>query len=690
MTNNLNNHGLDNPIQTISEDTLNREPFVKLLSERISTFDLTSESVSVAIVAPWGNGKTSFLNMLIEYTEQTFPNTYKVIRFCPWRYTKDVNKTKLFFEILIHQTDEQNVSLSKLLKKYSSLLTEFEIPLKNKIHELFEADKDMGTLFQMVNDELKKSKYKYLIVIDDIDRLEGEEILEIIKIIRESANFSNLIFVVAFDKDYVNDSLKNLSPAINERYIEKFFPVEYWLPSYDGAIIVEYIMERTPFLTDDDSKILREYLTPSRHGIGGKLDTPLNDGITNLRSAIRWINSIKSSYSYLKGECVVSDLADCELLKIQAPAVYNALRRDWDIYTEMPQACYGLKLWNKEEASKRKKDHWEILVNNYKRDIFREDFFVSLDDITKVRVRNILKRLLPEYGSRHEKGFNNSIYIDRYFYQILQDSEISDEEFEKLMSLNTQEIKTAIGSSYSLKTMSLKLHLSKYIPSNKTEIDKLIRVYFYCGVKFEHFLLDPYTLYSNVKAAVEDLSEIKEIIDVAINENPPSVFFDKFFYCNSSQSPSKTWDRILSEEVVTQHKLVQLERAIEANYDLYTVISFFNALIEDKYTRDSNGNNIENRVYNQDAIPLLKDYWQKNLSVSFKGLIYKDHPRDEQQPYYLNNLAYVLWGDNLDGLTEELEKLHTDQSLEVIRFIGEYQANGQKPMAYKFVYLDIE
>lgn len=216
---------LDMPIQAISEDKLNREPFVKLLSERFTSFDVSTESVSIAIIAPWGNGKTSFLNMLIENIEKSYPQTYKVIRFSPWRYTKTVNKTKLFFEILIHQTNELNISLSKLLKRYSSLLTEFDIPLKNKLSELFETDNDMNSLFQKVNDELKKSKYKYLIVIDDIDRLEGEEILEIIKIIRESANFSNLIFVVAFDKDYVNEALKNLSPAINERYIEKFFPV---------------------------------------------------------------------------------------------------------------------------------------------------------------------------------------------------------------------------------------------------------------------------------------------------------------------------------------------------------------------------------------------------------------------------------------------------------------------------------
>ena len=80
--------------------------------------------------------------------------------------------------------------------------------------------------------ELQNNGQKFIIVIDDIDRLEASEILEIFKIIRGSADFPNLKFVCAFDKSYILSSLSNLSIAINDKYLEKFFQLEYWLPSY--------------------------------------------------------------------------------------------------------------------------------------------------------------------------------------------------------------------------------------------------------------------------------------------------------------------------------------------------------------------------------------------------------------------------------------------------------------------------
>lgn len=445
-------------------------------------------------------------------------------------------------------------------------------------------------------------------------------------------------------------------------------------------------MERASFLTEVDSEVFRDYITPARQGLGGNFDSPLNDGITNLRAALRWVNSIRTSYSYLKGECEISDLADCELLKAQAPAVYNALRKNWEVYTELPQAGHGLKLWNEEEAKKRNRNSWDFVVNSYKRELFKEDFYTCLDDTTKVRVNNILKRLLPEYGSRLEKGFNNSIYIDRYFYQILQDSEISDYEFKELMRLEVDDIKEKIQDSYTLKEMSLKLHLSKYVPSNKTEVEKLFRVYFYCGVIFERFLLDPYTLYFNIKDSVRDLSEIKKNIERAVDENIPSLFFDYFFYLIGSQSPSNTWDRILTEEDTTQYKLNQLKRAITANYCLSDVISFFTQLTEFTYDRAKND---KIPVYNEDAIALLKDYWTANLAQSYNKLIYKDHPNDGVRPYYLNYLVYVLWDDNLEELIDELKRINTNQSLEVVCFIDAYQANNRKSVVFKFEYLDI-
>lgn len=49
-----------------------------------------------------------------------------------------------------------------------------------------------------------------MVVIDDLDRLEGTELMAVLKLIRITANFKNLIFIVAYDKGFVANALKGV------------------------------------------------------------------------------------------------------------------------------------------------------------------------------------------------------------------------------------------------------------------------------------------------------------------------------------------------------------------------------------------------------------------------------------------------------------------------------------------------
>ena len=64
----------------------------------------------------------------------------------------------------------------------------------------------------------------FAIFIDDLDRLEGNELFEVLRLIRITANFRNVVFIVAYDRDYICNVLnesKNIKRA--EEYIQKIF-----------------------------------------------------------------------------------------------------------------------------------------------------------------------------------------------------------------------------------------------------------------------------------------------------------------------------------------------------------------------------------------------------------------------------------------------------------------------------------
>lgn len=50
---------------------------------------------------------------------------------------------------------------------------------------------------------LKQMDRPIVVTIDDLDRLASAELFEVLRLIRNTAAFPNLIYVVCYDKDYV-------------------------------------------------------------------------------------------------------------------------------------------------------------------------------------------------------------------------------------------------------------------------------------------------------------------------------------------------------------------------------------------------------------------------------------------------------------------------------------------------------
>jgi predicted KAP-like P-loop ATPase len=76
----------DQPIKKIAEDRFGRGEFSKRIAKVITTLEGQS-SIVVSVNGPWGEGKTSILNMIEE--ELNRESKAFVIRFNPWRYSDE-------------------------------------------------------------------------------------------------------------------------------------------------------------------------------------------------------------------------------------------------------------------------------------------------------------------------------------------------------------------------------------------------------------------------------------------------------------------------------------------------------------------------------------------------------------------------------------------------------------------------
>jgi len=146
------------------------------------------------------------------------------IDFKPWSSSTPDAIIKDFFETLQDELSPYHAALSRLLIRYSRKLTSID---SNVITQTIEyaanyiLDLDAtNKVYEKINAALKDIDKKIIIYIDDLDRLEQSEIMEVIRLIRNTANFYNTFFIVAYDKEYVNNALKDAKIHNHEKFLE--------------------------------------------------------------------------------------------------------------------------------------------------------------------------------------------------------------------------------------------------------------------------------------------------------------------------------------------------------------------------------------------------------------------------------------------------------------------------------------
>jgi predicted KAP-like P-loop ATPase len=93
----------DNPIRTMADDRLGRIATASTLIRTIGTAD-SAEGYVLAVVGPWGSGKTSILNLMQEGLAQQGDTI--VVKFNPWMFSGTEQLIDAFFHELGAQLRE--------------------------------------------------------------------------------------------------------------------------------------------------------------------------------------------------------------------------------------------------------------------------------------------------------------------------------------------------------------------------------------------------------------------------------------------------------------------------------------------------------------------------------------------------------------------------------------------------------
>ena len=156
----------------------------------------------------------------------------EIVEFNPWLCNSPEQVTQDFFATLINELSPKHSTLSRDINKYAKLLNKIAKPSLSIFGidlDLTPGDDSLDELKENISKKLAKLPKKVVILIDDTDRLEGNEVFEILRLIRNTADFKNVIYIATYDKEYVTDVLKGNKIKEPSAYLEKIFQTEVHL-----------------------------------------------------------------------------------------------------------------------------------------------------------------------------------------------------------------------------------------------------------------------------------------------------------------------------------------------------------------------------------------------------------------------------------------------------------------------------
>lgn len=482
----------DRPIASRKEDLLGRSQFAESLASAIKGWK-GNHSLVVALHGPWGSGKSSIKNMLLEALRQSDKTSHIVLEFNPWQWAGHEELAQAFFhEVGLAlgraDTSKEGKKRATKWKSYAAYLKAgsvlaggvrklvigllvvigvlgigssvvnalwFKVILVvigsssliiaalsgwmghifEKVAAALEAFSEarkleLHELKKELADLLRQLKTPLLVVIDDVDRLSTEEIKLLFQLVKANADFPNLIYFLLFQRDVVEKCLEKLLAINGKEFLEKIVQAGFDVPQIERRRL-----ERVLFASLDE--------VMGRETIGQRFKKQrwqnifiagLRPYFETLRDVHRYLAMFSFHVSLFqeKGSFNVNpvDLIALEVLRNFEPEIYSALPPKKLLLTEHPTSLS--QDWGEETRK------WVASITD------------KLPEDRREQVREILKQLFPKvdwalsnygYGSGFEEGWFRDLQVchpdvfDRYFHFTIPEGDISQAELTLILSL---------------------------------------------------------------------------------------------------------------------------------------------------------------------------------------------------------------------------------------------------------------
>lgn len=322
-------------------DEFGRRPFAYRVAE-VLTHQPLGDCLVVSVSGEWGSGKSTTLSYVQERLAEL---PCKVLEFNPWRFPGEERLLFELFDKLVKAIDVNGNVLTAWqrvaavaeraidpIASAGAFASDFNVPgtggvlksastfLRTQLSTSIEKVKEQAIAY------LEKEKMRVVVLMDDLDRLETDDLMSLLRIIKLVANLPNTSFVIAMDEDHVARTIgKRIGggPGNGKLYLEKIIQVRLTLPSipwsqmrtYALSLVQEVLSEAKQSLSIQENSRFHEIFDEI---FAGQIRTP--------RAAKAWANALRFSIGILPDEVNTADLALLECARLNMLKLYSGIR----------------------------------------------------------------------------------------------------------------------------------------------------------------------------------------------------------------------------------------------------------------------------------------------------------------------------------------------------------------------------
>ena len=429
----LNYLSADSSLCDPQTDRLGYAPFARNLADSICKMTFGGAYV-IAVYGSWNSGKSTLLNFIAHYLKQKQEFEQPIIvPFNPWLFSGSEDITRCFFDQIQSVLNERKFvprGWKERIADFAKVVSQIPLPYAQTggaVATLFDdKQKDASDFKETVEDTLLQEEPRLVVTIDDIDRLDAEEIRKLFRLIKAFPNFTDVVYILFFDKKIVTKALEETPELAGTAYLEKIVQFSFDLPIPDKALLRRLLFEKLNAVFKDTAKELVNQTYWSNVYYQG-----IDHFITKLSDIVRLINNLSLTYPAVKNEVNPVDLIAIESLRTFCPIMYNIIR-------ENPRAFAG-------QADTQSSVEQTVNVKS-----LHNSWIAQLQDEDKEPVIRLLLRLFPKlevvWGNTYYAVQQEIIWYEQlrvcslerfpiYFRLVLPESELSTPKMKAILAL---------------------------------------------------------------------------------------------------------------------------------------------------------------------------------------------------------------------------------------------------------------